>query len=146
MTTELSNFTQITPENWVSPKYNNTEFDYHYVINTINLMEACGEKGFLCILYAVKTPEYLSADKLKKVSSSCGNEPNEVDILDICDYGLCAKIEDYQFDTVEQMETQIEKFNNELDIINMMFGFHMDKYQNRIGNTGWDFLDGNIGI
>ena len=40
--------------------------------------------------------------------------------------------------------TLLNQAREELSKIQVMFGFYMDRYQNQIGDTGWDWIRGNL--
>lgn len=37
------------------------------------------------------------------------------------------------------------KANEQVQVCHMMFGFYMDRQQNAIGDTGWDWIKGKLG-
>lgn len=92
-----------------------------------------------------KTKEFISPDKLKDVYESACITEDECSTFDIFNYGLYAQIDN---DQVLKTEVQpvLDGIANRVQAINGMYGFFMDRPLNRLGNTGWDFLDGHIGF
>ena len=86
--------------------------------------------------------EELLAAKVKYCDTS--KSWNEQTIAcELCQYGLAATL--WQFVSMNKRTVSTEA-NILLAQINMLFGFFMDKPINLIGDTGWDFIAGNIGL
>lgn len=74
-------------------------------------------------------------------------------ILENCedDY-LCVMVADYGCKATlfskagNNMKLLLREARKELVAIRSLFGFYMDRPQNRIGNDGWDFIKGEIGF
>lgn len=142
---DLQNF--IATENYVntfyeSPVFNNGEFDYKILIEVINLDEAIGELGYGVICGVSKLPAFLPVEKVKDIKETFCIE--EITVSEIFEYGVYAKLGDAHALNMEELEKAIAKFDKQVPLYNSLFGFYMDKYQNRLGNTGWDFLNGKV--
>jgi len=61
----------------------------------------------------------------------------------LCECGISACLWSKTFSNKRLAATTA---NQELLKIEMMFGFYMDMPLNLLGNTGWDFIAGNIGL
>jgi len=59
------------------------------------------------------------------------------------EYGLGAVLFSDSGDNAEELFKIARK---ECEKIELIFGFYMDKQLNMIGNTGWDFIKGEIGF
>ena len=147
--TELANltWTEVDQEHLVSQKLNNEDWDYYLVIRTIDLEDACGEEGFMSQLVAVSA-QALGEENVKKAIDSCGFEPEDVTKMNdqviatiLVDYGYGANL----FDQTEPTEEDAVKIvKTQAESINLLFGFYMDRAQNRIGATGWDTIKGEL--
>jgi hypothetical protein len=84
-------------------------------------------------------------ENLEKAVESCGYESKfkYSDYLALIEYGTTATLFGKQGNNLNLL---LKEANKELQLIHMLFGFYMDKAENRIGNTGWDFISGNIGF
>lgn len=130
--------------------FNNGDFDYKMVVDVVNMEEACGDtsKGnWMVNLSVAKTPNALkknkkTKEKLNDIANCFSMKVSELTCSDIASYGLRVTTKTIMGNNLEKM---IKKVKKEAELVNMLFGFYMDKRQNAIGNTGWDFLDGNIG-
>lgn len=143
----MENLINQKEDSCISLVFNNSEFDYQFLVKKIDLMEACGENGTLVTFEVSKTPKFTSIEKLNDIKKCFGFESiEEIVTEDICEYGLCVPIESKTCYSEKEIEDTINAFSEQIPTINMMFSFYMDKPVNRIGNNGWDLLDGNIGL
>ena len=138
----------------VDKKFNNGEFDYYLVINFINMEEARGEEQenkYVVEIHAV-APSELSKEQIESAFESAGidektkkrlmkNPKDMVEVLD--DYGTFALMDSDSGNDAKKLMTEAKK---QIPVIEGMFGFYMDKRMNAIGNTGWDFIKGDIGF
>lgn len=67
------------------------------------------------------------------------DEDAKISIL--CDRGIAATL--WQ-DSGDNEEKLLEKAKEELKVIETLAGFYLDRPQNAIGSTGWDFMKGDI--
>jgi len=94
------------------------------------------------------SPEAAGQENLKSAMDSQCLDEDQIKLIpyikyeSLIEYGITATLWYKQGNNLKQLLTEA---NKELQIIGIMFGFYMDKPANRIGNTGWDFISGNIG-
>jgi len=135
---------------WISPKYNNGDFDYYLVRDLINMEEAVGGEAEFryCVQLSVVVPSEFA--NYKSVMQSCGRDDEDrewEDIPDIervemlADYGGCAYIKTWDGNNYKKL---FKLCTDETMLVTNLFGLYMDKAQNRIGATGWDFVRGNV--
>lgn len=142
-------------ESWyVSEKHNNEEYDYWYVIRLRDLDELEKYGGdfehndkYQAVLM-VSSPECLGEEKIRNQVLPCmghiqcdSYNSKEMAVF-VADYGCSAVLGSYTSNTEKDAVDQARK---ECIGAEILFGFYMDAPQNRIGNTGWDLLKGNIG-
>jgi len=96
---------------------------------------------YACQISAIKQKHRLTKRQQKDITSSYCMEWKDITPFDIMDYGYSAPLE-----IMESNENDFTAWINEmLPRVKMLFGFYMDRPVNRIGNNGWDFINGNIG-
>jgi len=135
---------------WISKKLNNGDFDYWIVVELINMQEVVKKyPRKYSITISVVSPSEASK-YLDSAIESCGygNKPklnytDEEKIEVLHSYGVSATIFGVEGNNFRELWKQI---HDELNKIQMLFGFYLDKQLNYIGNTGWDFLKGKIGF
>lgn len=122
---------------WISRKFNNGDWDYWLALELINLKEAMGDESEHKYLMnvSVVSPEAAGPEKLESAlsflcmeNSDIKNEEDKVVVLG------------------NNYKKLMKEARVEMEKINMLFGFYMDKQINQFGNTGWDFVSGNIGL
>ena len=123
-------------------------FNYKYVIEVIN-GGACGvEDKYYVELSIVPTYDSLGKQHKKSVLSYACVDECDVNIYDVFDYGLslsigCVKlpINNTPMDEHKKLIGTLDSIASVFEAINAMRGFYFDRYINRVGNTGWDFLN-----
>lgn len=137
-------------ENYYESKetFNNGEFSYKLFIEVVNCADFDNEvensnESFLVSLSVVKTKKHLSKKNLESIMQCCGITRKEVSTYDIATYGLQAGLTSFR---TKDLKTSLNFLANISNVYTGMLGFFLDRPQNRIGNTGWDFLDGKIGF
>lgn len=138
---------------WISKKLNNGDFDYYLVIELINARDAIGDKyphKYMMILSSVSPSE--GKEHLEQAYECMGlNEGNykkeyldsdEAKVEALHSYGISAKLWDDEGDNCKKL---LKEAHNQAETSSIFFGFMMDKRQNLIGDTGWDFIKGDIG-
>jgi hypothetical protein len=137
----------------VSQKQNNGEFDFWFVIEFINMDEACGRDNQCQPRYTaallVVSPSEAGRDNLANAFECCGlpEDPNlrdnplvQVEYLSYC--GVYAQTWTKSSNNAHQL---IREAKREATIqAGCMFGFAMDRPVNRIGTTGWEALRGDL--
>ena len=116
-------------------------FDYRICVEVIDWQEATGEDDKEFILELKLVPEFksLSPKHQASVLSCCGIDEAEVNAWDVSSYGLNVMLasEECHYD---ELDAKLEAVANVFESINSLRGFYLDRYVNRIGNTGWDLL------
>ena len=138
--------------NFIAVKFNNGEFDYWLVVNFINWEEVSGEKKpkYVVEIKAV-SPQQAGKKNLKDAFESFGVEDekeikkadDEKKVYILSEYGISARVYSAEGDNADKL---LEEAKKQVPLITGMFGFYMDSPQNRMGNTGWDFIKGDIGF
>lgn len=135
---------------FVSKKLNNGEFDYWLIIEVINMLDATGDES--AEKYAVSllsvSPQEAGADNIAKAFECCGIEPTAdfasnplVQAEALLSYGVYAQLKTTGGNNLSKLMREIRK---EARIASMLYGFYMDKPENRIGSTGWDLQRGDL--
>jgi len=99
-------------------------------------------KHLICVA-ASKLPKYLTKKQRESIASSCCISTKEITVNDVCQYGLSANLDSYLVDE-NDIESKLSEIDNQIPVYGSMCGFYFDKQQNRIGNDGWDFLNGKL--
>lgn len=136
----------------VAGPFDNGDFAYWFVLDIINWAEAVGEDeaseidGTHNVTLSIVAPSECSADELQGAIDSCGWEGMELDspltLVELLhSYGIHASI----WSENGSLKDLLRKGKQEADHCERStFGFDMDRSQNAIGSTGWDFLRGDI--
>jgi hypothetical protein len=138
----------------VDEKFNNGEFDYYVIINFTNMKEAVGDDApskYMVTVHVV-APSQASKKQIDSAFESMGLDPKQelkirkdpkavAGILD--EYGLMAEVFTEEGDNADELMDTAKK---QVPAITGLFGFYMDKPVNRIGNSGWDAIKGDIGF
>lgn len=111
-------------------------FDYKYAIAG----EYC-EGELYYSLYLVPCVDSLSEEKRASVASCCGIDEEEITIYDIWSYGCNVHLGTEKEKGEEFNDEYFNLIASVFETINSMRGFYLDRYVNRIGNTGWDMLN-----
>ena len=135
-----------TLENFeVSQRFNHSDgFDYYLVLAITDVEEASGESEMLAngkwLVALDLVPTFASFDRehQKSILSSSGITRKEVSSEDIQMYGCSLTINWKQGDDLDLI---LEELKKEAQIVPTMVGFYLDKRVNRIGETGWDWLE-----
>ena len=110
-------------------------FRYRYAIESCTLADNGPEKTYY-YLYLVPEYESLSENRKRSVAECTSDDPETTDVFD---YGLHvlmgSECIDGGFD-----KSVVDCIANVVDFIDNMRGFYLDRYQNRLGSTGWDYL------
>lgn len=131
---------------WQSEKLNNGDFDYYFHIEMKDLEQYTGDKGYSVIIYASKDTAYLEERQIKNIADTYCISSEEITPYEICEYGFSANLGAEGANTKREALKLVKAFIKQLPLYEMLFGFYMDRHQNSIGNTGWDFISGQIGF
>jgi hypothetical protein len=136
---------------FISKKQNNGEFDFWFILDVVNWFDAVGEREapakYNVSLQSVSITE-AGEEELKKAFECCGYE--EEDIADateeqkldaLLSYGVYATLWSESGNNLNKL---MKEGRNQAQIASMLYGFYMDRQQNAIGNTRWDFQRGQI--
>lgn len=138
---------------WISKKHNNGDFDYWFVVELVNMHDATGEddQPTYRLSIAVAAPSEVPEEERTSAHQSCGSDEyggldeypikQQVEILH--SYGMSAHL---WYKSGNNFKTLWKEAHHELILIEMLFGFYMDKTVNMFGTTGWDLIKGDIGI
>ena len=133
---------------FVTKKLNNGEFDYWLFVEFINMEDATGDtsQGKYMVTIDAVAPGVVEREDIKEAFESLGFEKVPKDKLKVAialqQYGVKATLWSKMGNNAEKL---MQEAREETDKISSLFGFYMDRRLNMIGNTGWDFIRGNIG-
>lgn len=135
---------------WVSSKQNNGDFDYWLVLDFVNMEEACGSDNDGKPKYHVElcavSPHEAGETGLASAFECCG-VPEDAKQNPLCQvealhsYGISAHL--WQADG-KNAHKLLREAKRQAQMVNGLFGFFMDRTENRIGSTGWEFIKGDL--
>lgn len=134
---------------WISPKQNNGEFDYWYIMRLMYTdywnSEWAKEEGKYHVELHVVSPGQAGEENIQgAMQSLCiKDRPKEDEVLCemLLEYGVSATI--WQ-KTGNNVNSLLRECREVLKLQSVCFGFSMDRPLNRLGATGWDALAGNF--
>lgn len=141
---------------WISNRQYSGEFHFWFIVELINLEDAVGEAeakqtgGKYNLSLAVVAPSQCPEDKLREAVRIRWDETSSLNLDRLSDtqkaeilheYGIRAIIFDK---TGKNFKSLFKEARNKAREAEFLFGFAMDRSQNAIGSTGWDFLRGDI--
>ena len=137
---------------FVSRKMNNGEFDYWLVIEVINWEDAVGEHeakslGTYNVSLSIVAPSEIDDETRKGLLETMGMDDYEGEINELTwvmlasDYGCQAQIWN---ESGNNLRNLMREAHRQADINGIFFGFQMDRAQNAVGSTGWDFVRGDV--
>jgi len=145
---------------FISKKLNNGDWNYWLVIEVINWQDAVGEREakevdakYNVCLSAV-SPQAAGEENLHRAFKCHGMEgesEHEVELRKdpivqvecLHGYGVSAPLWQADGNNLSKLMKEARKQAQQSEFL---FGFYMDGSKNRIGNTGWDFISGDIGF
>jgi hypothetical protein len=139
-----------TTQKWISPRFNNGDWNYYLVLTLTDWKEATGDnsvKKWWVTIEAI-SPTAAGTKQVKKALDSMGWDMNkkpdtELKVLALAEYGIQATLFSKGGNNKKVLLAEAKKEASLIE--SFTFGFSMDKPENRIGNTGWDFIRGVIG-
>lgn len=139
---------------FATKKLNNSDFDYWLFVELINMEEATGDTDTDTYMITIKavSPTEPSEDTKKSALYSLGLESHNDKIDDIEPFEMAKILNEYGTGAVvfsesgNNAEELFKTARKECELISSLFGFYMDRQQNMIGNSGWDFIKGEIGF
>ena len=146
--------TEIGEREWISEKQNNGDFDYYLIVEITDMIEEAGSefsdgREYMAEVSAV-SPQEAGEEEVRRALECAGydTEDKNADVISeemksevLHNYGCKATLW-YEYGSDE--EQLLIAASEQVRVIPIMFGFLMDKPQNAIGSTGWDFLRGDI--
>jgi len=134
---------------FISKKLNNGDWDYWLVLDFVNMDELAPELGnhkYQVSILAV-SPQ-AAQNKIKAALDCCGFNPecrnSESTVIEaLLDYGVYATLQTF---TGNNYHKVLQKAKTQLDCVASLFGFFMDRPENRLGHTGWDFITGDLSL
>ena len=126
------------------------EVEFKLVVQADDLYGLCGDKfckGKVEVeLYLVPLAKCCNEATLKKAN---GGDDRPTDEQDLFDYGCTVlmgreSLEDIEGDDPLETDTVKHTVHSAVAVLSAyggMCGFYLDRYQNRIGSTGWDYLN-----
>lgn len=126
-------------------------FKYKYVIEVADGNTWDGENDYYVGLSVVPTFDSLCNKKKENILDSACVEECDVNIYDVFSKGYALSIgyekyptNDIPMDEHKEVMSALDSIASVFETINAMRDFYFDRYVNRIGNTGWDFLNDYI--
>lgn len=138
-------------------------FDYRYAITAVDMRRAAGEGNVICVqLYLVPEPKDWYESSLKSAAVAYGWEKESRESIleqmrpqDAIESGYAvlfgrdqieydSEVHDEGFYDILENEDALKKINataSAVEFYDGTRGFALDKFQNRIGSTGWDVLN-----
>jgi hypothetical protein len=139
---------------WVSDVFTDSDWPIYFFLRVQyseywgddELVKSVGK--YMVEVHAVSTIA-AGEDNCKRAAESCGfGEWSDLSPVDqhqiLMDYGVSARLYSTSGNNLGKLLRAARK---ELHLIRgILFGFKMDAPQNAIGNSGWDFIKGDIGF
>ena len=113
-------------------------FNYKLAIEVYRPEDETNEVWFT--LYMVIHPNDLYEDNYLKRAYN----PEDLDYIDSVIEGYVVTLAHTKFnlnETDETIETLTNAAGTASETVNLMRGFWLDRYANRLGNTGWDYIE-----
>ena len=137
-----------TCEGFMSQRLHNGNWPYYLFIKLIDMEDAAGEEGFLVEIVAA-SPRAAGKKNVDKAIESSGISDDvkltpELKAQLLADYGCAASLWNKYDKTAQDGNILLAEAKKEAEAIQMLFGFYMDKPENMMGATGWDFIRGNL--
>lgn len=115
---------------------NNRAFEYKYIIEAVY----CEGSWFYSLEFVIN-PKDMHESIRAKICDSCDVDDENVAFENAHYYGCTIPMGTERVDGEELSYDVINGIASVFEIIDRLRGFYLDKYQNRIGNTGWDYID-----
>jgi len=132
---------------WITNPLNHGDFTFYFLIvlqytEYYNSEWAAKSGKYHVEIKAVST-EAAGPTELAACNESMGGSSEDPawQHIQLAEYGIAAVL--WQ-DTGRNMAKLLRKAREQLKITDMIFGFAMDRIQNGMGATGWDFIKGEF--
>lgn len=140
---------QVYGGKFVSKRLNNSEFDYWLVMDVINMHEATGETDIPKYNVSIQavSPEQAKGH-IDSAFSSAGFSDEQlaqyendslIQVEVLSEYGIFAQLWNENGDNLNKLMQQAHK---QAQLIEMLFGFYMDRIENGLGQNGWQLIRG----
>ncbi len=132
---------------FISKKLNNGDFDYWLVMVVDNMNEIDNNPPYKYLLSLNAVSPFEAGDgKIRDALESLGleHETNLTDYMKVealIEYGISATL---WSDGGNNLRELLKEAHKQASLSESLFGFYMDKRENMIGSTGWDFIKGDI--
>ncbi len=125
---------------YLGPKDNNGEFDWWPVVR---LRQDEDDNTYTCELLVV-APDVVPPGEKERARECCDwpqdpNAPAADWVEPLVSYGIYACVWSAEGTNKRHLMKQVRE---QLTCCRSLFGFYMDRYQNRLGATGWDLIRG----
>jgi hypothetical protein len=144
-------FTKLYDNKFISNKQNNGEFDYWFILDVIDWIDAVGEReapAKWAVEVNVVSPSEAGPENMEKAFSSMGMDFDEevkarpeVQAEVLSDYGIHAPVWCKSGNNLRMLMREARK---QAKLSEFLFGFMLDRPVNRIGTTGWEAMRGDI--
>ena len=139
---------------WVSAKQNNGEFDYWLVIRLLNWEDSCGrdapKETYNVELLSV-SPSEAGKENLESAFRCCGLDgPEQTELREnplvqvecLVSYGVHAHLWDANGSNAHKLLREARR--QATMCATGLYRFYLDRRQNAIGSTGWEFQRGDL--
>ena len=138
---------------FITKKLSNGDWNYWLVLDFMNLDELAPEIGdhrYEVSILAV-SPEAAGDKHIKDALECCGVDTdklgiqarNDLVLEALLSYGVFATLQTF---TGSNYRKVLKEARAQLDCVAGLFGFYMDRPENRVGHTGWDFIEGDLSL
>lgn len=124
------------------------EVKLHLYIQDTDLSEFEDSTDHVISIGVVPSFESLSKEKQQSILDQFSPEEQEsiksdaIGLLfEVVNYGYCITLHNVTVSDTDKIEHTIESAIAVRSAVSGLIGFELDKMVNRIGNTGWDYLD-----
>lgn len=142
---------------WISNKLNNGEYDYWFIIDFVNLLDACGEREakkmggkYMVTLYSV-SPSLAGEENLMEAIKGCGFNNSELKELSdemkveaLVSYGVSAQLWSECGNFAKKLIAMAKKEAKTMGEVE--YNLNVKSFANTLGHTHEDFLRGDLSI
>lgn len=130
-------------------KWNNGDYDLFLAIQITDMEDAgCEGSAKYVVEVLAASPEAAGAENVA-TALQCNASPEDIPnateedkAVALIEYGISAMVWTKSGNNRREL---IRAARKELPMIQGLFGFYMDRCMNAIGDTGWDWIAGDIG-
>lgn len=137
---------------WITPAMTDSDWPVYFLVRLEYTEEWGDDPGYRyhMSINVVSPGATKESGEDRKAAESCFSTFEEYESLD--DASKCAVLLSYGTyaplwqDHGNNKSKLLKAAREQLPQMHMLFGFYMDRACNAIGNTGWDFIKGDIGF